>query len=467
MPYFLPDQVKTIRQQWIPGLAQVAAAGVSVFLLNSINRPSLQILSGLPFLLFTAWIFLQARDWKKLTRYGTVWLIAQTAAIFLSSLIISREGNVGWHILINNCFVLICLLARQYVQDGSKFFVKGVLLWIFLSAGSSAFVNFINSNMALSPDIPLHTGMRVFQFTLVGLTGFATPYIFHAFAFLLDNYFTIPEYKSLLRSKVLVTGKKTYAFMYFVLFMTIIGSAFQLTGSMSFLYIVLSSASLFEGITGVVLSAVLFIMAVLAFAAIFVSLYLMRNIITGRMATVKMSNGLIYAMHYIPLFNLLAVFFNCEAVQEHNSRKENATFYIQRNTSPLAHWIVALGIIVAIINVIRTWLAYNSAFSSTYPSYFREESSGEYQFIRLSLIIIIALYFIKVLGYILLYNHRKAVHLIVILNIAIMALSLFEVLPLVLLFSTAALASFYVMLEIFHPALHDEDALLITESYPE
>ncbi|WP_423736256.1 hypothetical protein [Chitinophaga caseinilytica] len=113
----------------------------------------------------------------------------------------------------------------------------------------------------------------------------------------------------------------------------------------------------------------------------------------------------------------------------------------------------------------RTWLSYYSFLSEKMYSFYAFGDMGDpgMQLIKLSLLLIIAGYFIKVLGYVLLYNHRSAVFFIVTMNILLLVLTFLEILPLAMLFSIAAFASFFVRMEIFHPALHNDDALLLTD----
>lgn len=84
-------------------------------------------------------------------------------------------------------------------------------------------------------------------------------------------------------------------------------------------------------------------MATRCLAVALLGLYLIRKLVTGRMATPQQSNGLVFAMHFIPVLNLLAMFMLHDAPQKNNTPKENAQYYIQRDTSDLAHWIVVLG----------------------------------------------------------------------------------------------------------------------------
>ncbi|WP_423736255.1 hypothetical protein [Chitinophaga caseinilytica] len=84
-------------------------------------------------------------------------------------------------------------------------------------------------------------------------------------------------------------------------------------------------------------------MATRCLAVALLGLCLIRNLVTGRMATPQQSNGLVFAMHFIPVLNLLAMFMLYDAPQKNNTPKENAQYYIQRDTSALAHWIVVLG----------------------------------------------------------------------------------------------------------------------------
>ncbi len=465
MPYFQPDQIKTIRQQWIPGVLQVLALAVIFFFVKDYTQPYVQILYGATFFVITAWTFIQSCDWPKLGIYAGVFAAAFATSYWVRSQLAFNAEYIYWHVLNGYLFIAVCILARQFLSDRRHFLKSGLLLWALMAIAGSTQLNYFTSVMNVPLSFGGNTFFLIVRLIFASVIGFSIPYVFHGQAFLIRNYLEIPGYKSLLKSKVLVTGKNTYLFLYPVLFMTTLGCATQLPTFAGIMNIVWESERFTFGTTGIIIvGAILGWFSVFCLVVAVVNLYLIRNVVTGRMLTIQQSNGLVYAMHFIPLLNIISVLIVSNGQQAHHTTKENAQYYLQRETSTLAHWIVILGIIFAVFGIIRVYLSYDSMFSGRMQSMYMHFGMGdpnELRIIKYTLLTIIAAYAIKVLGYFLLYNHRKAVFFIVTMNILLLALSFMEALPLALIFSIAALASLFVLLEIFHPALHDDDALLV------
>ncbi|MFB6455670.1 hypothetical protein ACE38W_10400 [Chitinophaga sp. Hz27] len=252
------------------------------------------------------------------------------------------------------------------------------------------------------------------------------PVIYYLIVYVADNI-SSGDFIKVLKSKITVLDKRNY------LFFTVGYYALILAGSVTMSYVCGARGLYFKYYLN---NPFLILGALLAIGILVVVPYLLKNIVVARALTINRPEKILLILHFIPIVNIIiiSIFFFSEDV---NSRQEdNANLYIDQPMSNIRYVIVSLGGLVLFCTYIIAYsrgVYYNGAVSIAYLSF------------RMLMLIVVL---------------RVKWPLYILCGLSILSTFIVSYHSIGGLIIMQAILSFHFMMEIFHPALYNEDAAI-------
>lgn len=437
--YFSARQVRILKSLWIPGILIAIAGmlprlltGCKAVLLNSAGHSAINtsfVFMHLQWVIVFSWEPLKNKAYKKALLIVATFIILQLAYLHVAN-------NNHPHVPPFFDTTLI-LLIWGCVQITVACFVTGKKQYWQTGLVAGTIIGYTTTATPIPPGFTHISGWHLTNL----IAGFALPFLFYGWIYLVENFLHDRSYKDILDSKIQVLGGQEYRLLYPLLALSCWIIIFQSAPILHF-HIIRSSVyygdsnNLFEGPVTNTLS---FIMKVSTF---YITASMTRNIVISRMTTIASKNGWLYLFHYIPVVNIIPWVICSNTPAQHKTQGENAVFYITKPFSTINNYIIGSGMVISTAEV------YN-AYQQT-----RYHYTGANGFILL-------LVFAKLVNYFFLDKGKSTIITLVTLS-CLAALVMFIAAtgtgspPTSL--SMAIVLSYFFLIELFYPELGKTDA---------
>ncbi|NIG52735.1 hypothetical protein [Chitinophaga sp. Cy-1792] len=258
--------------------------------------------------------------------------------------------------------------------------------------------------------------------------GYAVfPMVYYLLVFVAENI-SKNNFIQAVKSKITIMDKRTYLFAVIALYAMIVGAAITTTN----VFAPRGYGVLLHYITHVPLLLQLLV----AMGVLLLAPYMLKNIVMARLLTVGKSGKLWLVGHFIPVINVIVtlVLFNSREV--HSNEEENALLYVEEPESDVRYYFLIFNVFILIWGCIMVFARGRVSEGKLFLSLLS---------FRLTLVSVF-------------FRHKWPVYVLCAISvicccsIAYGEFAAFWMMQIVL--------SFYYMMEVFHPALYGEDAVL-------
>lgn len=427
MTIFSDIQTRVLKSCWIPVLLAAVVQITYPAVHGGEATLYRHIFQGALLTLTVAWEFVIRKQ------YGAVFLLIGAGILVLGArhfLDMYGSGSNGWQLLKGaySFIALLLLIAARFYFAGTgdrpwpSLVATGI--YFFIPEGTMSWVDFIMSTLLGLGVLPerLRTAS---SFPSLILLTWCWMVCYYVIIYLTENSYQRPARLQKLQSKVAVWGRWEYLFVFVTVWFVFMGCIRDLAANI-------------HGISSAASPGIL--KALINVFYLYLCGFLLRNILVARALTAGKHNLWLYALHNLPVLNIipLAIFFFTGT--RNRQAAQNASAYYP----PLRH---GMGIVVIIAGVLIT--LYNIYNMLVVPTGLRSTA----------IIILALLYVGKIIAFICLPASRNAVYVLTGLNVATVAFSLnnglFLHLGLIYL-------SYYFLMELYHPQLSEDDAVWLS-----
>jgi hypothetical protein len=430
MTFFTPIQLRVLKTSWLPGIVGfILSTAISPFLLDGAENVLTALSWAIGIFFIVAWEAIIKRDLKQLVIIGGVIALTLLVKLYYSAFMEVKDPLL---LYINEfAILLIIMITRFYLNEmGDKLnaALLATLVYFIMPRGGNPFGAVTIGSLGLSAQWGIVT-----QIVLSQLVFFNTLVAYYVIVFLSENSYRRPLFFIKLQSRIETVGKGEYFFIFISLWFIYMGGIGDLT---------MLVANFFNGTTPPMMETAVVIFRLLLLVLMMYSIAgLMRNIITGRMLTTGRYNPWLFVLHYIPVINIAAVIKTCITADKPATQEEHGLQYLEAGRHRAQWAMIIAGIAVTVYNIYVLLTA----------------PTG----LRLPMISVIALlYMAKIFAYLKLRSSKTYLYLVLALNVATTLFALNEYLLLSLSF---LFLYYYMMQELFYPALQPEDTMKIQE----
>lgn len=444
MNFFTPVQLRVLKTSWIPA---VAAALFSLALTSIPAESITNILGNFTFLswpallvsiftLFrTCWEGVIKRDIRQVLILAAVVICTTIVNMLLVGFMFKNRTDSfsGDVIMYVNTFamLLITTITRFYLNDmGDKLnaaLVATVIYAVMPRTGLPL------SSLPIG-SLGLTSLQQEILTTIISLlANICTIIAYYVIIFFVENSFKWAPFFIKLQSRIQIVDKWEYVFVFIAIWFAYMGCIGDVAAIM---------LNFFQDTPLRTTDVFFFILRLLLLVLMMYSIAgFLRNIITGRMLTTGGYNPWLFILHYIPVINIGVLYKLFSTPDNAGSQEEHAVMYLDADRAYARQLIIYSGIAVTLFNIYVLLTA----------------PTG----LKLSVIALVGIfYLLKILGYAKLNSGKSWLVLVIVLNAVtiLFANNDYVILSLSLLY-----LYYYIVQEIFYPALQLEDTIKIQE----
>jgi hypothetical protein len=411
MTIFSDFQARVLKSCWIPALL---AAIVQILYPVTQTGEAAPIFQNALLTLTLVWEFLVRRAYRAALLLAAACILVLGAGYLLN---LHGSNIYGFAAL------LLLVITRFYLAGTEDRFWPGLIaamVYFFIPTPGAPGIEFITGTLIGLSILP-EQARPFLPIPALLLAAWYRPVSYYVTVYLTENSYYQPACLQKLQSKIGVWGRWEYFFLFITCWFIYIGCVLDLAAAIRSI-----SSPASPGI----------LQALVNVFYIYLSGFLLRNIIVARLLTAGKHNLWLYALHNIPLLNMIPLGILLFTGTRNHGSAQNAADYYQTPRNRLGAVVIGAGIAITLYNI------YNMLVVPT----------G----LRLPVISVLALLYIaKIVAFIRLPAGRTAVYALTGLNVATVAFSLDK--PLFLYFGLIYL-SYYFLMELFYPQLGEDDS---------